>query len=158
MNIEFIKSEESDAEKIVLAKVNAFTEEVKLYGYGPDGMDSVEWEREFIKNKDGNNFSYILLDNGNIIGGFGGVDRGKGDLHLGCIYVVLEYQNKGIGSMIMKFLNEKFPDAVRWTLDTPYLSFRNHHFYEKNGFVKVGETEPLEDGFYLFLYEKGLKD
>jgi hypothetical protein len=34
------------------------------------------------------------------------------------------------------------------------LSFRNHHFYEKHGFKKVGETQPEADGFYLFQYEK----
>ncbi len=157
MNIKIRKSEEKDAEKMVIARVNAFTEEVKLYGYGPDGMDSVEKQREFLENRDGNNFSYILLDDDNIIGGFGGVNKGNGHFHLGGIYVVMDYQNKGIGSMIMSFMEKEFPEARKWTLDTPYLSFRNHHFYEKNGFVKVGETEPGEDGFYLFLYEKVLK-
>jgi len=43
----------------------------------------------------------------------------------------------------------------KWSLDTPYLSYRNHHFYEKMGYKKVGETQ-LEKGskFRLFEYEK----
>jgi GNAT superfamily N-acetyltransferase len=153
MSIEFRKSEVSDAEEIILVRANAFKEEVKIYGHGPNEMDSVEQEREFIKNTDGNNFSYILLDDGKIIGGMGGIDKGNGDFYLGCAYVALEYQSKGIGNMIMKFLYDKFPGAKKWTLETPYLSYRNHHFYERHGFVKVGETEPREDGFFLFLYE-----
>lgn len=56
--------------------------------------------------------------------------------------------------MMMKFLNDEFPDAITWTLETPCLSYRIHHFYEKHGFVEVGETEPREDGFYLFSYER----
>jgi hypothetical protein len=54
----------------------------------------------------------------------------------------------------MKFLFEEFAGAEKWTLETPYLSFRNHHFYEKLGYKKVGETQPEPDGFHLFLYEK----
>lgn len=154
MNIEFRKSELRDAEEIIHVRANAFKEEVKLYGHGPNEMDSIEKEKEFIKNIDGCNFSYILLDNNKIIGGMGGVDKGDGNFYLGCIYVALEYQSKGIGSMIMKFLNDKFSNATKWTLETPYLSYRNHHFYEKHGFVKVGETEPRDDGFFLFLYER----
>ncbi|GKX68781.1 GNAT family N-acetyltransferase [Inconstantimicrobium mannanitabidum] len=154
MNIEFRKSEISDAEEIILVKANAFKEEVKMYGHGPNEKDSVEKERAFIRNIDGNNFSYILLDDGKIIGGIGGVDKGNGNFYLGCIYVALEYQSKGVGSMIMKFLDDKFPNAITWTLETPYLSYRNHHFYEKHGFVKVGQTKPRDDGFFLFLYER----
>jgi hypothetical protein len=43
--------------------------------------------------------------------------------------------------------------AQVWRFERPP---RNHHFYEKLGFVKTGETEPEPDGFYLFLYEKTL--
>lgn len=154
MNIEFKKSEVSDAEEIILVKANAFKEEVNTYGHGPSEMDSVVQEKEFIKNEGGNNFSYIILDEGKIIGGMGGAYKGEGNFHLGCIYVALDFQSKGIGSLIMEFLNDEFPDAVSWTLETPYLSYRNHHFYEKHGFVKVGETEPRDDGFFLFLYER----
>lgn len=154
MNFEFRKSAVSDAEEIILVKANAFKEEVTIYGHGPNEMDSIERETEFIESLDSNNFSYILLDDGKIIGGMGGVNKGNGNFYLGCIYVALEYQNKGIGSMLMKFLYDTFPNAITWTLETPYLSYRNHHFYEKHGFVKVGETEPRDDGFFLFLYER----
>jgi hypothetical protein len=50
-----------------------------------------------------------------------------------------------------------YPDARKWSLDTPYKSYRNHYFYEKHGYVKVGETQPeKENEFYLFLYEKNI--
>lgn len=73
MNIEFNKSEISDAEKIIFVKANAFKEEVKMYGHCPNENDSVEKE---------------------------------------------------------------------------------NLFYETHGFVKVGQTQPREDGFFLFLYER----
>lgn len=51
-------------------------------------------------------------------------------------------------------MNDKFSNAITWTLETPYLSYRNHHFYEKHGFVKVGETESREDVFFCFYMNK----
>lgn len=154
MNVEFRRTEVADTEQCILARANAFKEEVSMYGHGPGKMDSVKKEREFIINAEGNNFSYILLENGKIIGGIKGVDKGNGDFYLKCIYVTLEYQNKNVGGMIMKFLNNKFPNATTWTLETPYLSYRNHHFYEKHDFIKVGETVPREDGFIYFYIRK----
>lgn len=55
----------------------------------------------------------------------------------------------------MRLIEEKYPDAKSWFLDTPYLSFRNHHLYEKMGYKKIGEEIPdKESNFKLFLYEK----
>lgn len=144
------KADLEDASDLVNIKIRAFSKEVELYGYGPPGYDSLENQERGIMN--GNSFK--ILDDEKIIGGIGIEDVGEGHYRLGGIYIELEYQNKGIGTVAMKFLFNEFPQAVKWALETPYLSFRNHHFYEKMGFVKVGETEPDMEGFYLYLYEK----
>lgn len=144
------KADLKDASDLVNVKIRAFSEEVELYGYGPPGYDSLENQERGIKN--GNSFK--ILDDEKIIGGIGVEDMGEEYYRIGGIYVDKEYQNKGVGTLAMKFLFNEFPKAVKWFLETPYLSFRNHHFYEKMGFVKVEETEPATDGFYLYLYEK----
>lgn len=149
-------SKVEDAATIVKVRADAFREEVKLYGHGPNNNDSIVDEENFICNIDNNNFSFVIMDNNKIIGGMGGINEGDGKYYLGCIYVSLDYQNKGIGKLLLQHLDKSFPDAKQWHLETPHLSINNHHFYEKNGFVKVGETEPREDGFYLFQYEKKL--
>ena len=150
MSIEIKRTCIEDAEEIVRAKIDAFREEHALYKR-PSNFNT-EQEIDFIAN----NYSYILKDDNQIIGGMVVTDKGNGHYHLGLIFVKFEYQNKGIGSFAMKFLENEFPNANKWTLETPYLSYRNHHFYEKHGFIKVGETEPdpERNGFYLFLYEK----
>lgn len=38
---------------------------------------------------------------------------------------------------------------------TPYLNKRNHHFYEKLGYIKIGEVQVTEK-LQLFKYEKKL--
>lgn len=150
MSIEIKRACIEDTEEIVHVKVDAFREELELYKR-PSKFNT-EQEIDFIVN----NHSYILKDDNQIIGGMVVTDKEKGHYYLKIIFVKLEYQNKGIGSFIMKFLEKEFPSANKWTLETPYLSYRNHHFYEKHGFKKVGETEPdtERNGFYLFLYEK----
>lgn len=148
--IHFEKADMCDAEELVEVKVGAFSEEVSLYGFGPTGYDSVEKEKRLIEKR----FCYKILDEDKLVGGLTVIDRGNGHFRLSAIYIALDYQNKGVGTKAMKFIEKEFPQAKKWSLDTPYLSYRNHHFYESIGFKKVGETKPLENGFYLFEYEK----
>lgn len=148
--IYFERTTVEDAEDIMKIKIRAFGDDVRLYGYGPPGYDSME---NLLKNIT-NGIHYKMVDENRIIGGMCLFDMGYGHFHLGGIYIDPNYQNKGIGAKAIKFLFSEYENIKKWSLDTPYLSFRNHHFYEKLGFVKVGRTKPEPDGFYLFLYEK----
>lgn len=148
--ISIIRAVTEDAENILKLKVSSFSREVKLYGAGPPGYDSLENQRIAIEK----GYYYKIYDNEQLIGGMGVFDKGENHFRIGSIFVDLEYQNRGIGSVVMKLIENEFPYVLRWTLETPYLSYLNHHFYEKSGFIKVGETGPEENGFYLFLYQK----
>lgn len=148
--IHFKKANISDAEEIVELKVRAFSEEVLLYGFGPPGYDSVEKEKKLIEN----GFYYKILDNSKIIGGIIIFDKGNGHFRLGGLFIDLDYQNKGVGTKSIEFIEKEFSKVKKWSLETPYLSYRNHHFYEKMGFKKIGETYPQENEFNLFEYEK----
>ncbi|WP_408641630.1 GNAT family N-acetyltransferase [Solibacillus palustris] len=55
------------------------------------------------------------------------------------IFIADAFQNKGLGSQIMQLIENEFPDAHSRSLDTPHLNTRNHHFYEKLGYVKIDE-------------------
>ena len=57
-----------------------------------------------------------------------------------------EYQGLGIGSKVLKLIEERFPSVKVWTLDTMQQSPRNHHFYEKNGYKLSSEDE--EERYY----------
>jgi len=150
--ITITKASKDDAEELLAVKIDAFSEDVKLYGYGPDEYGSLEKQIAIFDKK---YVRYFKISNDNkIIGGLCVYVRENKHYHLAAIYIAQDYQNMGIGSKAFEFLFKEFDDAKKWTLDTPYLSFRNHHFYEKLKFIKVGETAPESDGFYLFLYEK----
>ncbi len=95
---------------------------------------------------------YKILADGQIVGGIVLYDFGDGHLHLDLLYIDPAIHNQGIGTQAMTFIERTYT-ATKWTLDTPAYATRNQHFYEKFGYVKIGEnTEP--DGVILFAYEK----
>lgn len=146
------KAKDEDAKDIIKCKIDAFREEVKLYGFGPPDYDSLEGMIKLIKEEN----YFKILDKEKIIGGIRVRDNGEGQYWIGAIYIYMISQNKGVGTKVMKLLFDEFKDAKKWSLETSYLNFRNHHFYEKLGFIKFGETKPdvMKNGFHLFKYEK----
>ena len=71
------------------------------------------------------------------------------------IFLSPDYQGKKIGANVMTLIEEEHKEINKWFLLTPYKDSRNHHFYEKLGYQKVGEITPDENSaFKLFQYEK----
>ncbi|GKX68859.1 GNAT family N-acetyltransferase [Inconstantimicrobium mannanitabidum] len=150
--LEFLKVNVEDLEEYMKVKIDAFSEDVRVYGFGPTGYDEMDKLREAIKKFP----IYKMVLDGKIVGGMSCFNQGNGEFWLGGIYIDSAHQNMGIGAKAIRFLEQEFHEAKVWRLDTPYKNYRNHHFYEKMGYVKIGETEPRKDkgGFYLYLYEK----
>jgi GNAT superfamily N-acetyltransferase len=149
----FELAHEKDAEILKEIGIKAFEEDKKQYGSTPPGIDSVDWHLSQIKS----GMYYKIIYDGQTVGGIKLFDMKGRHYRLGSIYILPDFQNHGIGHKAIEFIEKVYPDARKWSLDTPYKSYRNHYFYEKHGYVKVGETQPeKENGFYLFLYEKNI--
>ena len=151
--IRFEKATQKDAKALTRVSRSTFEHDVN-YGApdrgGPPGYDSEAWQRRMMRR--GNYFKILAADE--IIGGMIVFSAGGGHYELGRIFIHPDRQNQGIGVQALAFIEHAFLDAKRWTLNTPSWAERNHHFYEKLGYVKSGEHEPLETPFLLFSYEK----
>lgn len=150
MNITFERATPADAEALVQAQIAAFHHDTVLYGVelgGPPGYDSVADAIEKMQDA----LYYAIRLDGVIVGGIVVFEHDANDHHLDLIYLAPDYHGLGIGSQAMHFIEQAHP-AARWTLDTPSWASRNQHFYEKFGYIKVGEHEA--DGLILFAYEK----
>jgi ribosomal protein S18 acetylase RimI-like enzyme len=150
MNLTFERATDDDAEALVKVEIAAFHHDNVLYGVpldGPPGYDSVDTALTKMRESD---YYKIVLD-GQIIGGMTVYDQGERHFHLDLIYINPAHHDRGIGSRAMSFLDQTYP-AKKWSLDTPAYAIRNQHFYEKFGYVKVGETE--YPGITLFAYER----
>ena len=154
MNVTFERATPADAESLVKVQVAAFHDDARMYPDvelgGPPGYDSVDVMLRKIREAE----VYKIVREGRIIGGIIIYIEGNGHYHVDVLDIDPAYHNRGIGTQAMQFIERTYP-AKKWTLNTPGYAIRNQHFYEKLGYVKVGEA-PF-DGFILLDYEKKIE-
>jgi GNAT superfamily N-acetyltransferase len=96
---------------------------------------------------------YKITSRGRVIGGLIVWIFEHGHNRLGTIFVDPDAQDQGVGSRAWAFVEQTYPDARSWTLDTPGWATKNHHFYQKKcGFAKVGEE--VRGDCVIFVYRK----
>lgn len=150
MNLTIERPIPDDAEALVNIEIAAFHHDTVLYGVpqgGPPGYDSIEVTRQKMTA----HHYFKIVYEGQIVGGLVAMEMADEHFHLDLIYVAPEYHNLGIGTEAMQYILRAYP-AAKWTLDTPIWAVRNHHFYEKFGFVNVKVTD-YED-ITLITYER----
>lgn len=139
MNISIVPASLDDAEALLRVQIAAFHHDGKVYPGGqlggPPDYDSIGALHQMIQDE----ACYKITDGEACIGGIALRDLGRGHFHLGRIFLDPAYHNQGIGTQAMRFIEEAYPAATRWTLNTPAWAVRNRHFYEKLGYVQVGE-------------------
>lgn len=152
-SVSLVRATIDDAAQILALKQRAFAEEFAMYGVKPPHFDQIEKTRRAIEEK----LYYKVMLGDRLVGGICLVDEGDDGWYVGSVYVDECLQGRGIGQTAMATLFREHPEPRRWYLDTPCRSYRNHHFYEKLGFVKVGEFTPEyapSADFRLFVYER----
>ncbi|MEW8957247.1 GNAT family N-acetyltransferase [Clostridium sp.] len=96
------------------------------------GYDSTYMQRYHMWDK---KYYKIIYDNalaGVLLISYTGREHARVDR----LYINPGFQNKGIGSKVIALMEEMYPRVRIWTLDTSQKSIRNHHFYEKNGYIQ----------------------
>jgi ribosomal protein S18 acetylase RimI-like enzyme len=151
MTITFEPATPADAERMVNVQIAAFHHDSVLYpGVPLDGPPGYDSEEHLLQKLEECDYYKILVDS-EIVGGITVYNEGQGHFHLDLIYIAPEHQNRGIGTLAMQFIEQRYV-AQKWTLHTPTYAVRNQHFYEKFGYVKVGEEEYPD--ITLIAYEK----
>lgn len=115
---------------------------------GPPGYDSVETNTSIIQNENFSSFKILFEER--IVGWIFISNQGNGHFELENICVDPSFQEKKIGTRAIELLEEITPESIKWTLRAANYAIRNHHFYEKLGYIKVAEEG---DGFF-YVYEK----
>lgn len=97
---------------------------------------------------------YVMEYNGLPVGAIRIKHKGKGIYLMSPIYIIPEYQNRGIASRVMEKLFKIYPGAVTWQLDTIKQEKGNCHLYEKEGFIATGKQKYINDKMTLIDYER----
>ncbi|MDD1780328.1 GNAT family N-acetyltransferase [Enterovibrio sp. ZSDZ35] len=152
---QLVLATKNDASLLQDSALAAFQEDFNLYGGFPPNIESLTWFDECIENKQ---FYKILYKNA-FAGGLCIEDAGEGVMDIRYIYVSDAFQNNGVGQAVMSMAETLLPNIKQIYLLTPYKAYRNHYFYEKLGFKKVGEFHPdPDDEFMVFEYQKYLHE
>ncbi|HDR7516462.1 GNAT family N-acetyltransferase [Bacillus mobilis] len=136
-----------DAEKLTEIMTRTFDKEAKrwLCGQGevidyniqPPGYSSVEMMKYSIEELD----CYKVIMGGKIIGGIIVTISGKSYGRIDRIFVEPVYQGKGIGSKVIKLIEEEYSSIRIWDLETSSRQINNHYFYKKMGYEIIFKSE-----------------
>jgi ribosomal protein S18 acetylase RimI-like enzyme len=148
MKIEFIRATAEDTDELVEVQNKSFYSDYIRYGECP-GYNHSKAEMEDIVQK---RVAYKILCDGQVVGDILVRDNGDHTYFLGCLCVIPEYENMGIGQKAIQYLETEFSDAVLWTLETPADKYRNHYFYKKMGFRIAKES--VDGSVKIVLFEK----
>ncbi len=70
------------------------------------------------------------------------------------LFIIPEFQNRGIGQIVIRNLFRMYENTITWRLDTIKQESGNCHLYEKCGFVRIGEEHIVNDRMTMINYEK----
>ena len=70
------------------------------------------------------------------------------------IFILPEYQGRGIAQQVFARIEEMHKDARMWELDTILQEQGNCYLYEKLGYKKTGKIQEINDKMSIVYYEK----
>lgn len=141
---------------LIAIMTRAFDEDTRMHTDrlhdGPKGYDDGTLLKKICG--DSQNTARKILAGGEIIGFFSVIRDGTACV-LNLFFLDPIFCGRGIGTRIYRMIEELFPNARRWTVETPEYSTRNLHFYiEKCGYVPIQSISDQEERSVLL--EKNL--
>lgn len=149
--MKILRAELNDLPDILALQKKAFTLPAKIYdNYNiPPLTETLEEMQEIYRT---HIFLKAVIDN--VIVGSVRAHQKDGNCHIGRLIVDPKYHNKGIGSKLMKAIENTFSNIKRYELNTGYKSERNIYLYKKLGYVIYKEVEIEPAPMILICMEK----
>lgn len=148
MEIKFERATIDDIKSLINVRNQSFYSDYVKYGECPGYNIS----KENMTNSILNRISYKIMCNNEIVGNISVRDNHDNTYYLGCLCVIPDYENKGIGQEAIRFIESEFPNTTVWKLETPADKKRNHYFYKKAGYSIVDEY--MDGSVKVVLFEK----
>ena len=153
MAIQLRKATEEDLRKILYIQVKSFAQLLLKYedfdsSPAAEGMEDIRqrFRQPFT------DYYLITLDEQEI-GMLRVCDFGE-NCRLSPLCILPEYQGKGYAQQAMTLMEDLYPKARLWQLDTIAQEEKLRHLYEKMGYRKLEKQEHTRSGMELVYYEK----
>jgi len=159
-SIGFNRFSKESIDELTSIMKRAFDADTKLHlgieAGGPTGYDNGDYIRRWYFGDDKD--AYCIYQGDQLIGGICISIGGNGENHLINIVIDPLCHNKGVGIIVWKYIEQKYPDTKVWKTETPGYSKRNHHFYvNKCGFKIVKINNPKDKINECYVLEKEMK-
>ena len=143
-----------DLPKILQLQKLCYLSEAKIYNaYNiPPLVQTLEGIQKDFSNQF---FLKVLIDK-KIIGSVRAYQKGE-TCYIGRLIVHPNYQNRGVGTRLMKEIEDSFKDAKRFILFTGYKSRKNLHLYQKLGYTQFKAEEKHDEPKLLYLQKLNRK-
>ncbi|MFY0758916.1 GNAT family N-acetyltransferase [Metabacillus dongyingensis] len=154
MDIRLEKATNADYQIIFDIQVNAFLpllDKYKDYKTNP-ANETIGGVIKRINNPNGG-FYKIIADNSNV-GAICIFWKEEVQFWISPMFILSEYQGKGIAQKAITLVEEMFPKAISWELATILEEKRNCYLYEKMGYKKTGVKKKLNENATLIFYKK----
>jgi GNAT superfamily N-acetyltransferase len=151
-----VKADLKDAETIHRMQIKSFTpllEKYQDFEISPanEPLEKVVWRI----NQPTTDY-YIIKSNEIAAGGIRIVKKDNKHYRVSPIFILPEYQGKGIAQKVFQIIEQKYNDAIVWELDTILQEQGNCYLYEKIGYKQTGKTEIINDRLTIVYYEKAI--
>ena len=97
---------------------------------------------------------YLIQCHGEVVGAVRVRKGQEKEYYISPLFILPQYQNKGIAYGALQLLFQKYSHAMVWKLATILQEKGNCHLYEKCGFARVGEEKAVNERITLIGYEK----
>lgn len=135
MDIEIFRAQSQDAKRLAEVFNTSFYSDYVKYGECPGHNKTEDSMLAGMKE----HLVYKIVVEGIIVGAISVKQEPENRYYLGALCVIPDYANKGIGQQAMRFLDDEFPQASHWALETPTDKAQNHYFYKKFGYMVTKE-------------------
>ena len=147
------KAEYSDCPLLLRIQVRSFIELLQRYedfesNPAAENLDRIQ--QRFVQS-----FTdyYLIMLKDEPIGMLRVCDFGE-NCRLSPICILQEYQGKGYAQEAISQMEQLYPNAKKWELDTIAQEEKLCYLYEKMGYRKTGRVEHIKEGMDLVFYEK----
>lgn len=150
---------EAEAECLHRLQIEAFMPLYEKYQDDESSPAKESLERVTKKIVEVNSDFYFIMFAGEEIGGvrvrwYQGETVFENVNWISPIFIIPQYQNRGIASKVIEQLFAIYPNTIEWRLDTIKQETGNCHLYEKCGFVRVGDDMVINEKMTLVNYVK----
>jgi len=150
MQIDILKANQNDLERILQLQKDCYITEAEIYN--DYNIPPLQQDLNSLENEYNNSTILKCLINGEIVGSIRAFVENE-TTHIGKLIVKKDFQNKGIGRLLMNSIESIFNECTRFELFTGYKSQKNLYLYNKLGY-KEFKRQIINDNLIMIYLEK----